>query len=200
MSSIGLNLSEEIGVVLKPFTGASSDLFTALTNFFDVCYAALADTKGGQPACAYVSEGPPAWDSCPCLIAWTGAPAVGDTFPLQPALAPMHRIQLERQVNIVTFTAVVLRCQPILGDNGELPQPAEHAAVTEEINDDMWAMWNWLREAKRQEILFPPKIREFSLEPGIAYNPAGGAAGSAITIRTELDGYVPDISGLTLSS
>jgi hypothetical protein len=66
----------------------------------------------------------------------------------------------------------------------------------------MWAMWNWLKEAHRQEVLFPGQggKREFGLEPGIAYNPAGGAAGSAMTCRVQLDGYTPDISGLSLSS
>jgi hypothetical protein len=176
----------------------SDRLFAALEDFFAVCYAALADTRGGQPACSYLAEGPPAWDACPCLICWTGAPNVGDTFPLQPALSPLHRIQLGRQVNIITFNVVVLRCQPIIDDSGDLPTPAEHAAATAEINDDMWALWNWLKEAKRQEILFPPREREFGMEVGIAYNPAGAAAGSAIVIRAELDGYKPDLSGLVL--
>ena len=196
----GITFSEELGFVLKKFTGDSGDLYRGLTNFFEVCKAALAaDTPDGLPDCAYVTEGPPAWDSCPCVMAWTGAPEVGDTFPLQPSLAPMHRVQLERQVNLVSYTVVVLRCQPLINERGDLPTPAEHAQATEQINADMWALWNWLREAKKQEILFPPKIREFSLAPGIAYNPMGAAAGCAITCRTELDGYVPDLSGLTLS-
>jgi hypothetical protein len=182
-------------------THTSEDLYLGLQDFFEVCYAALADTPGGQPECAYVNEGPPAWDACPCLVCWTGAPAVGDTFPLQPALAPMHRIELGRQVNIVTYTAVALRCQAIMHEDGTLPQPPEHIAPTREINADMWAMWNWLKEAHRQGILFGDDSgkREFSLEPGIAYNPQGAAAGSAITCRVQLDGYSPDLSGLVLS-
>jgi len=204
----GLDVTEEVGVVLKKFTGGADDLYVALDNFFEVCKFALAQDAAipgyepeetGCPACAYVAEGPPAWDACPCLICWTGAPEVGDTFPLQPTLAPMHRIQLERQVNIITVTAVVLRCQPTLGPNGELPTPEAHAHVTRQINTDMWTLWNWLKEAKRQEILFPPKIREFGLQPGIAYNPMGAAAGCAITCRFELDGYAPDLTGLVIS-
>lgn len=179
----------------------SGDLFAALEDFFAVCKFALAHgAVDGCPDCAYMSEGPPAWDDCPCLICWTGAPAVGDTFPLQPSLSPMHRIELGRQVNLVPMTAIVLRCQAIISDAGVLPQPSEHAAVTASILSDAWALWNTLREAKRQEILFPGQggKREFSLEVGIAYNPQGEAAGSAITIRTEIDGYAPDLTGLTL--
>lgn len=196
----GLDLTEEVGVVLKKFTGDETDLYTALSNFFEVCKFALANYSiDGLPDCAYVSEGLPAWDSCPCLICWAGAPAVGDTFPLQPSLAPLHRIDLGRQVNLIPMTATILRCQAIMADDGTLPQPPEHAEVTASILSDAWGVWNVLREAKRQEILFPPKEREFGLEVGIAYNPQGEAAGSNITIRTELDGFKPDLTGLTLS-
>ncbi len=201
----GLDLSEELGIVLKKFTGDSGDLFIAVENFFAVCKAALAadaviegvdPALTGLPGCAYMAEGPPAWDSCPCLIVWSGAPSVGDTFPLQPSLAPMHRIQLDRQVNIVAMTAIVLRCQPTLDAQGNIPQPEAHALITQQVNMDMWALWNWLREAKKQEVLFGDQFHEFDLQPGIAYNPAGAAAGCAITVRTQLDGYRPDISVL----
>jgi hypothetical protein len=199
----GLTLSDETAVeVTHPQVGGPSDLFDALSDFFEVCKFALAHgADEGCPPCAYMSEGPPAWDACPCLIAWAGAPAVGDTFPLQPSLAPMHRVELGRQVNLVPMTAVVLRCQAVIKEDGSLPQPPEHAKVTSSILSDGWTLWNHLREAKRQGILFPGQggKREFSLEVGIAYNPQGGAAGSAVTIRTELDGYSPDLTGLTLS-
>jgi hypothetical protein len=169
---------------------ASSDLYDAAHEFFNVCLAALADTRGGQPECAYIAEGPPAWDSCPCLICWVGGPAVGDTFPLQPALAPMHRFAVG-QVNVVSFTALSLRCAAELSEGGGLPTPAEHETAAAQVADDMWAMWNHLLSAKRHGTLFPPKEREFSLEPTVAVNPAGGAAGAQMTVRVQLDGYDP---------
>lgn len=166
-------------------------LYDALDEFFEVCKTALATTIGGLPECAYISPGPPAWDACPCLIVYAGGPAVGDTFPLQPALAPLHRVQLERQVNLVPLTAIILRCQPAIDENGILPQPEENAAAAREVLEDAWALWNHLRAAKSAATLFAPKEREFSLEPGIAYNPQGAAVGAAITVRTQLDGYTP---------
>jgi hypothetical protein len=171
---------------------ASTDLYDALEEFFEVCKQALADTPGGLPECAYISEGPPAWDSCPCLIVYAAGPTVGDTLPLQPTLQPLHRIALARQVNIVAMTALALRCSPLIHDDGEtLPTPDEHAAAAREINADSWALWNHLRHAKKTGALFPPREREFSLEPSVSLNPEGGAAGCAVTIRVELDGYDP---------
>lgn len=171
--------------------GGVDDLYLALEEFFEVCKTALAATDAGLPECRYLAAGPPAWDACPCLIGYAGGPAVGDTFPLQPALAPMHRIQLERQVNLVPLTAIALRCQPEIDDNGTLPTPQEQAAAAKTVLQDVWALWNHLRAAKSSAALFAPKEREFSLEPGIAYNPQGAAVGAAITVRTQLDGYTP---------
>lgn len=171
--------------------GGVSDLYDALVEFFGVCKTALAETASGCPECAYISPGPPAWDSCPCLIVYSGGPTVGDTFPLQPALAPLHRIQLERQVNLVALTAIALRCQPIIDEGGRLPSPDEQAAAAREVLEDAWALWNHLRAAKTAGTLFAPREREFELTPGIAYNPQGEAVGAAITVRTQLDGYTP---------
>jgi hypothetical protein len=170
--------------------GGVDDLYLALEEFFEVCKTAIASTDAGLQECHYLAAGPPAWDVS-CLIAYAGGPAVGDTFPLQPALAPMHRIQLERQVNLVPLTAISLRCQPEVDDHGILPTPQEQAATAKAVLQDVWALWNHLRAAKSSATLFAPKEREFSLEPGIAYNPQGAVVGAAITVRTQLDGYTP---------
>lgn len=171
---------------------ASTDLFAAMDEFFNACYDALADTPGGQPECAYIAEGPPAWDTCPCLVIHAGGPRVADTFPLQPALAPMHRAVIQGQVNLVTLTATILRCSPQIGEDGmTLPTPAEHAAAARETSSDLWAIWNHLLNAKRTAALFAPKTREFALDPAVSVNTQGGCAGWQITIQTELDGYRP---------
>lgn len=162
-----------------------------MVAFFDVCYAALADTPGGQPECAYVAEGPPAWDVCPCLTVYAGGPQVADTFPLQPSLNPTHRVALWGEVDMVTLTATILRCSPVIGDDGLLPTPAAHAAAAQQTSADLWAIWNHLKQAHRDETLFPPKRREFALDPAVAVNPQGGCAGWQISLRVRLDGYDP---------
>lgn len=170
---------------------ASHDLYDAVNEFFRVCLAALEDTRGGAPECAYIAEGPPTWDACPCLVVYAGGPAVGDTFPLQPSLAPLHREATAGKVNLVAITAISLRCVPVLGEDGTLPQPAEHAAAAAEILDDMWALWNHVGAAKRHGTLFAPREREFGLDPAVPLNPQGEAGGCQITVRTELGGYDP---------
>lgn len=169
----------------------SGDLYDAVEAYFNVCLAALADTPGGAPPCAYISEGVPLWDTCPCLVVYAGGPAIADTFPLQPVLAPGHRAALGISVNLVTITALVLRCATVIDETGSLPQPAAHAAVARQTAADAWAIWNHVRQAKRDETLFPPRERELFMEAAAVQNQEGGCTGWSISLRTELDGYHP---------
>lgn len=168
----------------------SLDLFDAMQAFFDVCLAALADTPAGAPECAYMTPGPPAWDSMPCLIVHTPGPSVADTFPLQPVLGPAHRIASYGSVNLIGITATILRCAPVLTEGGDLPSIAEFTAATQQSSADVWAIWNHVQEAKRTGVLFAPREREFLMDSPIAVNQQGGACGWQIGIRTELDGYL----------
>lgn len=170
---------------------ASSDYFDALEAFFKVCVTALADTPAGAPACAYISEGPALWDDCPCLIVAAGGPAVADTFPLQPVLGPGHRAELGIQVNLVAMTATILRCATKIGEYGDLPQPSDHSVVAQQTTADIWAIWNHVRQAKKDGTLFPPKERELFADAAALQNQEGGCVGWALTIRAELDGYKP---------
>jgi hypothetical protein len=167
----------------------SGDLFAAIQEFFNICVAALADTPAGAPQCAYISPGVPAWDACPCLVVHCGGPVVADTFPLQPALGPDHRVTVHGQVNLIVLTATILRCVPVITEEGGLPQPADFAAATQQTSADLWAIWNHVRQAKHDGTLFAPREREFRFEPPVAVNQQGGAGGWQITVRTELDGY-----------
>lgn len=168
----------------------SGDLYEAVSSFFDVVKAALADTPAGAPQCAYISEGVPLWDD-ECLVVYVGEPAIADTFPLQPTLAPGHRIALGVSVNLISMTALVLRCATKIDEYSQAPQAADHEKVARQTTADVWAIWNHLRQAKRDEALFPPKEREFFLSAAAIQNQEGGLTGWSITIRTELDGYKP---------
>lgn len=165
------------------------DLIHLMQEYLDACVAALATTVGGVPDCVYLSEGPPPWDVIPSLVVHCGGPALGDTGPLQPMLAPGHRIQTTGEVNLVTLTATVLRCATQIDDEGNLPTAEEHLAVATQTSSDLWAIWNTVKSMKRSETLFAPRSREFFFDPAVAVNQQGGAAGWQITVRTELDGY-----------
>lgn len=162
-----------------------------LEEFFEACVEALRDTPAGPPDCAYIAEGPPPWDACPCLIVWAGGPATADTLPLQPMLSPGHRAESQGMVNLVSITATVLRCSTLFDDSGHPPQPAQHAAVAEQTSADVWAIRNHVRAAKKAETLFAPRSRELFFDPTVAVNPMGGCAGWQIPFRVTLDGYNP---------
>lgn len=165
------------------------DLFNALVEFFNVCCTALSTTPAGCPECSFVAEGPPPFDVLPSLMVWVGGPALGDTFALQPALAPGHRVAVMGEVNLISMTAAIIRCAASMDEEGDLPSAAEHTAVTRQINADLWAIWNHVRAAKRAGTLFAPKEREFFFDPGVAVNQNNGACGWQVTIRTQLPGY-----------
>lgn len=169
---------------------ASSDLFDLCDQYLDACVAALADTPEGPPDRYFVSPGVPSWDCPEQLTVHVGAPLVADTFPLQPSLAPAHRVTVQGQVDMIQLTATILRCAPTLGDDGTLPTPAQIDAASQQTLADLWAIWNYVKTAKRQNVLFPPKEREFQLDPAVSLNQTGGVCGWQVPIRVQLNGYV----------
>jgi hypothetical protein len=171
----------------------SGDLYAAMEEYRDVLLRALEDTPEGAPGYYYICAGPPSWDAFPALIVYAGGPQVADTLPLQPQLAPGHRTATYGEVDLAVMTAVVLRCAVVLGDEESISPPTreQHEAAALQTSCDLWAALNHLKTAKRNGTLFAPKEREFFLDPPIAVNQEGGAAGWQITIRTQLDGYKP---------
>jgi hypothetical protein len=167
----------------------SGDLYAAMVEFFDACVRALADTPDGAPECRYIAEGAPAWDVCPCLVVHCGGADIGQTFPLQPALATAHRVAVQGEVDLIVLTATILRCAPSLDDQGHLPTPESHALAAQQTSADLWAIWNHLKTEFRAEVIFAPKTREFAFEPAISVNPGGGCAGWQIPLRVQLGGY-----------
>lgn len=169
----------------------SDDLYDLCVEYLTACLAALADTPAGPPSRFYISPGPPAWDCCDQLTVHTGGLVVADTFPLQPMLAPGHRVQNQGRVNLVYLVATILRCAPTLGENGELPDVAAFNTAARQTNADLWAIWNHLTRAKRDGTLFQPDQVEVFFDPAVALNQQGGCAGWAIQLRVSLEGYRP---------
>lgn len=169
----------------------SSDLFAIADEYLDACVLALADTPEGPPDRCFVSPGVPAWDCPDQLTVHVGAPLVADTLPLQPSLAPTHRVTVQAEVDIIVLTATILRCVPTIDDFGNLPSPAAIDAASQQVCADLWAIWNHVKSMKRAGTLFPPREREFALDPAVSLQQAGGAAGWQIPIRVNLEGYRP---------
>lgn len=165
------------------------DLQQLAQQYLDACALALQDTAEGPPDCQFISPGPPAWDTCPCLMVHTSGPAIADTYPLVPSLAPGHRMAVQGLVNIVSVTATILRCVPGIDEDGTLPTPAENTAAAAQTNSDLWAIWSRLSRWKREGTIFPPDTREMSFDPAIAVVNQGLCGGWQITARIQLDAY-----------
>lgn len=167
----------------------ASDLHAMCEDYLSLCLHALADTPAGAPACSYVSSGPPPWDILDCVVVHTPGPVVADTLPQTTALTPGHRVTTNGEVIIVALVATVLRCGYVLDEGAQGIDPAAITAVAAQTNADLWAVQNHLRAAKRAGTLFPPREREFFIDPAVAVNQEGGAAGWQIGIRVQLGGY-----------
>lgn len=172
---------------------AETDLYETAVELLGACYVALGDRA---PARVYVAPGAPAWDCCPQLTVHVGGPVIASTLSGPGAVADGHRVTVTGILDIVTFTVTVIRCSPSFGqseDSVDPPSPAEFDAVAQDTNADLWAIWNYLAEAKRQEVLFAPREREFMLDPAVSLSQAGGCVGWQIPVRVSVYGYRPAV-------
>lgn len=165
------------------------DLFDLCEEYLEACVSALGSDV---PDRRFVNYGPPAWDCPEQLTVHAGGPVVADTLPLQPSLEPAHRAAVQGMVNMVSLTATILRCVPMIEEDGDAPSPQDIEVASRQTCSDVWAIWNWLVSKKADGTLFPPReSRELFIDPAVAVNPQGGAAGWQITVRVQLDGYRP---------
>lgn len=166
------------------------DLFDLAREFLDACKHAVEFSPGGPIERAYVSPGPPPFDCCDQLTVHVIGPAQSDTSPLSPTLAPGQRINVQGYVNLVTLAATVLRCVPVI-EGTVLPtiEALEDSAAN--TIGDVWAMWNHVRSAVRNGILFsyPDTRREVEMTPPTPVPIEGGAGGWVFMVRVRLDGY-----------
>lgn len=168
----------------------SGDLQALAEEFLAACVTALGDTPGGVPEFRCVSPGAPSWDCADgMLTVHIGGPTEADTFPLQPQLAPAHRIARGIEVHMILMTATVLRCDAQIDEEGNLPSNEEITAVARITNADVWGIWNYIKRAKYLNLLWGPKEREVSFLPAISQKQEGGLCGWEIPIAIQLDGY-----------
>lgn len=174
---------------------AADALFEACVELLAVAAEAVATSPGGPIARQFVSPGPPAWDCPPQLTVHAGGPVLGDTLPLSPNLQPFHRVSgPSGMVNLVALTITVIRCVPGMNGNS-FPTPDAMNDAAAATLADVWAIWNYVVNRKRDGLLYPDdqgnaKSRELVLDPAVPLNQQGGAGGWQIQIRVELPGYV----------
>lgn len=178
----------------------AGDLYEAAQELLAAAEAALEDSPGGPIEGGSIWPGLPAYDCVPALYVHAGGPSVGDTYPLQPPLQPMQRMQTSGMVLLVQMTITVLRCVPKIEQRGQnllLPNPAELGAASEATMGDVWAIWNYLKYAHLPVsqgglgTLFqtPSGRREFQFDPAVPIPTSGGAGGWEIPVRFQLGGF-----------
>lgn len=168
-----------------------SDLYVAANTLLDAANEACATTVGGAFSRAYVSPGLPPWD-CEQLTVHVGGALLGDTAPLQPPLQVGVREGANRAVRLVAFTITALRCcVPVVGNVGpKIPSPIAISACAEQVDSDLWAIWNHLAALQRNGDLFPPaKTRDLFFDPAVAVSTSGGIAGWQTQYRVTMPGY-----------
>jgi hypothetical protein len=172
---------------------ASGDLFALARELLDACEGIVATSPGGPIPRSFISPGLPALDCCPQLTVHVGGPAEADTSPLVYPLDPGHRTANLELLNLVQLTITVVRCTPPSSGDEPLPQGSALEDAAEEIDADLWCLWNELRQLHRSGALFDapagPGSRDLFFDPAVSLNPQGGCAGWLIPIRVQLGGY-----------
>lgn len=174
---------------------SAQDLFDLAQEFLTACEEAVAkESPGGAIGYSAISTGEPAYDCVPALYVHVGGSAQADTLPLSPTMQPMHRMNQQGLVNLITMTCTVLRCVPVTEQQGQdvlVPDPALITAAARESYGDLWAIWNYLKTKYRAKELFTSfaSDREFIFDPAVPIRTSGGAGGWAIQVRVQLGGY-----------
>lgn len=171
------------------------DLYDLSVEYLGACEEAVATAPGGPIARSFVSPGLPALDCLPQLAVYVGGPVEAETRLTGPQLAAGRRPDDTGAVHLIALTCVVARCVPVIREGSNaFPTPAQMNAASQEVIADVWAIWNWVRAAYREGLIFTRpdgERRELYFDPAVPLGISGGAGGWMVPIRTALDGYAP---------
>ena len=115
-------------------------LYDYAAELLAACETALGTTEGGVPAISYVGVANPALD-CPEQLTVHVA-----NLALDPNVGINQDIQLSKAYrSMLTMIATIVRCTPQpKGFNATPPSPAELEALASKVDQDLWAIWNYL--------------------------------------------------------
>lgn len=155
----------------------------------DVSEDSLDGTLGGIPDRIFRSPADPAFDCCP----EQSQLSVHVERLYEEALEPSGngdgqalRANLGSVIKAI-YTIVVVRCAPMMDSNGNPPSPAEIDAVAEVVEMDGWALWNGLRHAYLNGLIFE-HCSGVTFDDGVPINEQGGCVGWLFTIRAMIPG------------
>ncbi len=142
----------------------------------------LAPGFGGSPARAFVTYSEPVADCCPQITVHVSGIRDAPTQPGGMAAGKRHTIGKR---NYVTLITTLFRCVPTEVE----PPVAEMEAAAEQINNDGWALWNYVFNE-----IASGRFRDYCSEAifdGIRpIRASGGCGGWLVQTTFMLDGYL----------
>lgn len=177
----------------------ASDL-TTLTDYaqevLDVAEDSLDGTLGGIPDRVFRTPAEPAFDCCPehdQLTVHVARLAEAQTSPTGPAENSALRSNLGAVIK-ATYTVIVIRCAAGPDSRGNPPSPAAIQATADVVEMDGWALWNGLRHAYQNGLIFE-HCSGVNFDDGVPINEQGMCVGWRFVIRAMVPG-IPN-PGLT---
>lgn len=166
-----------------------SDVYTLQTYADEVLAAAataLEITDEGTPAEVYMTATRPAFDCCPALILYVPLISEGTTSPVSPAEVTGQRVTFGA-ITQATYVLTIIRCAANFSANGNPPSLDSQIAVAHQTQQDIWALWNGLRNAVRAGELFET-CTGVHFDNTRPIQEEGGCVGWTLTIRAMIPG------------
>jgi hypothetical protein len=175
---------------------AADDVWAVCGEVLQAALVGLATLPAGAPGRNFVGYVQPAADcdcaeggqiTCfPTAIRESSTRTAGGT-------EGGHHVVYANTVLEVALTLQIIRCVPVVTDQGGAPTPAAIDAAAMTIHSDAWFLWCWLRAEKRNERLLAGRCREIWFDAMTPEPVQGGCAGWNLNLRTQLDGYTPSV-------
>jgi hypothetical protein len=155
----------------------------------DVAADSLDGTLGGIPDRVFRSPAAPAFDCCP----EQSQLSVHVSRLAEAALEPTGRGDGEAlRANLgsvikATYAITVVRCAPSMDAFGNPPPPAEIQAVADVVEMDGWALWNGIRHAYTNGLIFE-HCQGVNFDDGVPIAEQGQCVGWLFVIRAMIPG------------
>lgn len=151
---------------------------------------ALGQTPAGVPCrqCLLVPSGTIPWDGCDCDCATPGqvAQAITSVHEAEtfPALMVGNWARCGPHQTVITVTLSVVRCVPVLDEQGVPPSCPDELAAAVTLENDRTAVRQALACCLHDlATAVPPTIRAYNIGPSVTVGESGGCAGIDTTYQ-----------------
>jgi hypothetical protein len=171
-------------------------MYDLASGYLEAIVAAMDSTDTGAPQRAFVAPGQPVFETqCDQAAVYVPSLSDGATTPTQPPEITGQRSRYGR-VNLVGLTGYAIRCAAVSGSPNmyEALSDSTLSVQAKAVYEDGWAIWNWVNQLIRNDLLFGGTCGIAHFDRGSPYLTEGGLTGWQFQMRVQLDGYKPDLS------